>query len=55
MSSSLINPLVFVFNPKGARPEDGRLNLMPKLNATSTGPVDLDEVEIDDESRASQL
>jgi len=40
---------------KGARPEDGRLNLMPKLNETSTGPVDLDEVEIDDESRASTV
>ncbi len=40
---------------KGARPEAGRLNLMPKLNETSTGPVDLDEVEIDDESRASTV
>ena len=38
-----------------SRPEDGRLNLMPKLNATATGPVDLDEVEIDDESRASTV
>jgi len=40
---------------KSGRPDDARLNLMPKLNATSAGPVDLDEVEIDDESRASTV
>ena len=37
---------------QSGRPDDGRLNLMPKLNASSAGPVDLDEVEIDDESMA---
>ena len=46
---------VRTYGAKSARPEDGRLNLMPKLNATFTGPVDLDEVEIDDESRASTV
>jgi chitin synthase len=30
---------------------DTRLNLMPKLNAPTSEPVDLDEVEIDDESK----
>ena len=44
---------VTAFGAKSARPESGRLNLMPKLHAT--GPVDLDEVEIDDESRAATV
>eukprot|EP00986_Skeletonema_menzelii_P010559 scaffold5178_cov141-Skeletonema_menzelii.AAC.6 len=43
---------VRAYGAKSARPENGTLNLMPKLNATFTGPVDLDEVEIDDESRS---
>jgi len=37
------------------RPDNGRLNLMPKVYVTSTGPVDLDEVEIDDDSRTATV